>query len=106
MFHIEPHQIELFQAIIIGFALAGVTASAFQMFAHKPLSFSMLQGGGVITAFFVPLIAVSAPFIIIRNSARGRRFEKRSVHMVAFATIIACFWSMIFGKLLMYYMWG
>jgi hypothetical protein len=106
MFHIEPHQIESFEAIIIGFALAGVTASAFQMVAQKPLSFRMLHGTGAITAFFVPLIAVSAPVIILRNSVRGRRYEKRSVHMVAIATIIACFWSMIFGKLLMYYIWG
>jgi hypothetical protein len=106
MFHIEPHQIESFEAIFLGFALAGVTASAFQMLTDKQLSFRMLQSGGVISAVFLPLIAVSAPVIILRNSARGRRFEKRSVHMVAFATIIACFWSMFFGRLLMYYMWG
>lgn len=106
MLHIEPHQIELIEAIFLGFALAGVTASAFQMIADRPLSFRMLQSGGMILAFFVPLIAVSAPVIILRNSTRGRRFEKRSMHMVAFATIIACFWSMFFGKLLMYYMWG
>ena len=101
MFHLGTHQIELFEAIILGFALAGVTASAFQMVAHKPLSFRMLTGGSVYSAVFVPLLAVSAPVIILRNSARGRRFEKRSVHMVAISTIIACFWSMAFGKMIM-----
>ncbi len=101
MFHLETHQIELFEAIFLGFALAGVTASAFQLLTHKPLSFRMLTDGGTFSAVFVPLLAVSAPVIILRNSARGRRFEKRSVHMVALSTIIACFWSMAFGKLMM-----
>ena len=101
MFHFETHQIELFEAIFLGFALAGVTASAFQMLAHKPLSFQMLKDGGLFWAAFVPLLAISAPVIILRNSARGRRYEKRSVHMVAISTIIACFWSMAFGKLIM-----
>ncbi len=101
MFHFETHQLELFEAIILGFALAGVVASTFQMLTHKPLSFKMLSNKGSYSVAFLPLLAISAPVIILRNSARGRRFEKRSVHMVAISTIIACFWSMAFGKLAM-----
>ncbi len=101
MFHLGPSQIEAFQAIFLGFAFAGLVASAFQLFARRPLSFRMVLGGGLQSAAMVPILAASAPVIILRNSARGRRYEKRSVHMVAFATIIACFWSLIFGKLLL-----
>ncbi len=106
MFHLGTHQIELFEAVFLGFALAGAIASAFQMLAHKPLSFRLLISGGTYSAAFLPLLVVCAPVIILRNSARGRRFEKRSVHMVALSTIIACFWSMVFGKIVMSYVFG
>ena len=101
MFQFEPSQIESFQAILLGFAFAGLTASAFQLIANRPLSFRMLLGGGFEAAAALPLLAISAPVIILRNTARGRRIERRPIPMVALATVIAAFWSMVFGKLLL-----
>jgi len=35
--------------------------------------------------------------VIMRNALRGRRFEGRRVELVMLATIIAGFWSMMSG---------
>jgi hypothetical protein len=39
----------------------------------------------------------AAPFIIMRNSVRGRRIERRRAHMVMVATVIAGLWSLMSG---------
>jgi hypothetical protein len=39
----------------------------------------------------------AAPFIIMRNTVRGRILEGRRVQFVAIATVIAGFWSMMSG---------
>lgn len=101
MVQLGPDQIQAFEAIIVGFAIAGLTASAFQMIAQRPLSFRMLLSRNASLAFAVPLLAVSAPVIILRNTQRGRRFERRPMHFVAIATIIACLWSLVFGQLVL-----
>lgn len=101
MVQFGPEQMKAFEAILLGFALAGLTASTFQLVMRQPLSFRLLLGGGLTSALAVPLLAVGAPFVILRNTGRGRRFERRPMHFVALATIIACLWSMVFGKLAM-----
>ncbi len=101
MVQLGPQQIEAFQAIVLGFALAGMTASAFQLLTQQPLSFRMLRAGGLNSALALPLLAISAPVIILRNTSRGRKFERRPIHFVALATIIACFWSLVFGKIVL-----
>ena len=40
---------------------------------------------------------VSAPFIIMRNTVRGRRIEHRRFEFVMLATVLAGFWSMMSG---------
>jgi hypothetical protein len=47
----------------------------------------------------VPLLIFAAPFLIIRNTIRGRRIEGRPVAFVALATVIAGFWSLMSGTL-------
>ncbi len=94
-------QIAAFQALLLGFAFAGLLASAFQLIAHRPPSFRMLLGKDAAAIAAVPLLAVTAPVIILRNTLRGRRFERRPVFFVAAATIIACFWSMASGGLVL-----
>jgi hypothetical protein len=37
----------------------------------------------------------------MRNTLRGRRYERRKIHFVAMATIIASFWSMLVGQQLL-----
>ncbi len=70
-------QIAAFQALLLGFAFSGLLASAFQMIAHRPPSFRMLLGRDASAIAAVPLLAMTAPVIILRNTLRGRRFERR-----------------------------
>ncbi|MGC5777889.1 DUF6949 family protein [Methylobacterium sp. NFXW15] len=87
------------RTLCIGFALSGLLASAFELFAARRASFNLLERGGVLTVVALPLLAFSAPFIILRNTVRGRRIEGRPVPFVMLATMIACGWSLLSGRL-------
>jgi hypothetical protein len=98
---ISSGSIEALQALALGFAFAGLLASAFEVFAERPAGFSLLHAGGLAALASVPLVVFSAPFLIMRNTVRGQRIEKRPAHFVFLATIIACFWSLVCGKVVM-----
>jgi hypothetical protein len=90
--------IESFFALAIGFALAGLLATGYQLATYRPVSFRLLQRGPRPSAFAaVPFLVFAAPFIIMRNTIRGRQLEGRSASLVAAATVIAGFWSLMSG---------
>ena len=101
MVALEAHQLGALHALVFGLAFAGFLASAFQYLTNKPASFILLQQGGWGAILSVPLVVVTAPFIILRNTIRGRRFERRSVFFVWLATVIACLWGMAAGKVML-----
>ena len=45
----------------------------------------------------VPFLVFAAPFIIMRNTIRGRRIENRRIVFVMVATVIAGIWSLMSG---------
>jgi len=91
-------QIESVFALAIGFAVAGLLASGYQLVTRRPASFRLLQRGPRATTFAaIPLLVFAAPFIIMRNIIRGRRIERRGFSMVMIATIIAGCWSLLSG---------
>ncbi len=49
----------------------------------------------------LPILAFGAPFIILRNTVRGRRIERRPVPFVMLATMLACGWSLVSGRLVL-----
>jgi hypothetical protein len=98
---LEPHAIQAFQALFIGFTFAGLVASAFELFTARKASFHLLQLGGVKALASVPVVVFAAPFLIIRNTVRGRAIEGRPFHFVMLATIIAGFWSLMCGQVVM-----
>lgn len=104
--HLEPEAVRAFQAIFIGFAFAGLVASAFEMFTARKASFHLLQKGGVLAVASVPVIVFSAPFIILRNTILGRQVESRPIPFVAIATVIAGFWSLACGQVLLTFVGG
>jgi hypothetical protein len=64
----------------------------------KAAGFRIADGEGRAKAFAaVPFLVFAAPFIIMRNTIRGRIIEGRRVQFVAIATVIAGFWSMMSG---------
>ena len=56
-----------------------------------------MQEAGAKAFAAVPFLVFAAPFIIMRNTVRGRMIEGRRVQFVAMATVIAGFWSMMSG---------
>ncbi len=98
----SAHSLQMFLALALGFAFAGLSASGYQLITSRLPSFGMLQGGpNVGTLAMVPLLMLSAPFLIMRNTLRGRRHEGRRFEFVFAATVIAGFWSLMSGVVLM-----
>jgi hypothetical protein len=98
---ISPSALESFAALGLGFAFAGLLVSSFELFTQRRASFGLLETGGPFALACVPVLVFSAPFIIVRNTVRGRRFERRPVGFVFAATLIACFWSLMSGRLVL-----
>jgi hypothetical protein len=94
---LSPDAVQGFKALAIGFAFAGLVASAFELFTQRRASFHLLKGGGLLAVASVPMVVFAAPFLILRNTVRGRAIEGRPIHFVMLATIIAGFWSLVCG---------
>src|SRR5207342_3503727 len=92
---ISPQAVESFFALAIGFAFAGSCANGYRLFGEHFPSFRLLESGPATARFAaIPLLVFAAPFIIMRNSVRGRRIERRRARM---ATVIAGLWSLMSG---------
>lgn len=93
--------LESFQSIVvllIGFSVAGSLATGYQLVTERPLSFRLLNGGPQpVTFLAIPVLTFAAPFVIMRNLVRGRRIESRRFEFVMLGTIIAGFWSLLSG---------
>jgi hypothetical protein len=98
---LDPGSVQAFQALFIGFAFAGLVASAFELFTQRKASFTLLQTGGILAMASVPVVVFSAPFIILRNTVRGSAIEGRPFPFVMIATIIAGFWSLACGQVVL-----
>lgn len=98
---LDPAAIESFETLLFGIAVAGLVATGFEVATARRASFSLLEAGGARAVASVPLVILSAPFIILRNTLRARRFERRPVGFVALATIIACLWALACGRVLL-----
>ena len=96
----SPESIQSFLAVALGFAVAGMISTGYQLLTHRPASFRLLGGGAVPATFAaVPFLAFAAPFIIMRNTIRGRGIERRRIEFVMLATVAAGFWSMMSGTI-------
>ncbi|MGU3666278.1 DUF6949 family protein [Methylobacterium sp. A49B] len=95
---VSPTVLESIRTLCIGLALSGLIASAFELFAARRASFNLLERGGLPAVAALPMLAFSAPFIILRNTVRGRRIEGRPMPFVMLATVIACGWGLLSGR--------
>src|SRR5258708_40110911 len=74
----SAEQVEHLFALAIGFAIAGLIASGYQLVTRRPASFRLLQRGPRPSTFAaVPLLAFAAPFLIMRNTLPRRRIKGR-----------------------------
>jgi len=96
----SPESIPSLLALAIGFAFAGMLATGYQLATSRPPSFRLLERGPrPSTLAAVPFLAFAAPFIIMRNTIRGRAIEGRNFQLVMASTIIAGLWSLMSGTL-------
>ena len=94
----SPESVQSFIALALGFAIAGLISTGYQLVTKQPASFRLLNQGPRPAAFAaVPFLAFAAPFIIMRNTIRGRRIEQRRIEFVMIATVIAGIWSLLSG---------
>src|SRR5437588_153897 len=94
----SPEQIEVMFALAVGFAVAGLMATGYQLATGRPASFRLLRSGPrPRTLAAVPLLVFAAPFIIMRNTIRGCRIEGRGFSMAMVATLVAGGWSLMSG---------
>ncbi len=93
--------IQLLLALALGFAVAGMISTGYQLATRRPASFRLLRRGAApLTFAAVPFLAFAAPFIIMRNTLRSRRLRRRRLEALLIGTIAASFWSMMSGTLL------
>ena len=95
---LTPAALDSIRTLCVGLALSGLLASAFELLTERQASFSLLERGGVAAVAALPVLAFGAPFIILRNTVRGRRIEGRPIPFVMLATIVACGWSLLSGR--------
>ena len=96
-----PESVQNVLALVLGFAVAGLFSSAYQLVTSRLPSFSLLSAGPSPSTFAaVPVLILAAPFLIMRNTLLGRRQEGRRFEFVFLATLIAGFWSLMSGLVL------
>jgi len=63
-------------ALALGFAVAGLIASGYQLVTRRPRELPPAAAGrAALDPCRRPVLAFAAPFIIMRNTVRGRRIE-------------------------------
>jgi hypothetical protein len=96
----SPETIQSLLAFALGFAVAGMVSTGYQLATRRPASFRLLRHGPAPATFAaVPFLAFAAPFIIMRDTLRRRRMRRR-LEAVLLTTVAASFWSMMSGTLL------
>ena len=94
----SPDALNSLLSLCLGFALAGALASGYQAVVQRPAGFGLLQEGVAPKTFAaVPFLVFAAPFIIMRNTLRGARIERRRFEFVMMATVLSGFWSLMSG---------
>lgn len=97
----NPESIQMLLALALGFAVAGLSSSAYQLATSRLPSFSLLNAGPRPAALAaVPLLIVAAPFLIMRHTLLDRTPESGRFQFVFLTTLIAGFWSLMSGMVL------
>ena len=96
-----PESLQTLLSLALGFAVAGLCSSTYQLVTSRPPSFGLLSAGPSPQTFAaVPLLMLAAPFLIMRNTLMGHRQDSRRFQFVFLATLIAGFWSLMSGMVL------
>jgi len=93
--------VQMLLALVLGFAFAGLCSSGYRLCTSRLPSFSQLSAGpSPATLAAIPLLVAAAPFLIMRNTILGHQRKGRRFEFVFLATLIAGFWSLMSGLVL------
>jgi hypothetical protein len=96
----SPQSVQMLLSLALGFAVAGLCTSTYQLATDKLPSFGLLTRGPRPATFAaLALLMLSAPFLIMRNTLIGGPAQGR-FQFVFFATLVAGFWSLMSGMVL------
>lgn len=98
---IQPSAVEALQSLFLGFAFAGLLASAFELFTARRADFKLLQAGGLAAVASVPVVVFCAPFLILRNTVHSRPSDGRPFVFVMLASMTAAIWSLASGRVVL-----
>ena len=88
--------------LILGFSVAGLFATGYQVLTARPASFNIFgDGTGAKAAAHVPFLVFAAPFIIMRDAIALRRRGVENFLTALVATVVAGCWSLMSGKFVM-----
>jgi hypothetical protein len=85
--------------LAIGFAVAGMLSSGYQLLTLQPPSFHLLNIERNRALAAVAFLLFAAPFIIVNITIRGGRVRSRNFGFAAIAAVLAGFWSLMSGTL-------
>jgi hypothetical protein len=96
-----PESLQSLIALALGFAVAGLCTTAYQLVTSRLPSFGLLnESPKPVAVAAVPLLVFAAPFLIMRNTLLGQRQQGRRFQFVFLATLIAGIWSLMSGTVL------
>jgi predicted phage tail protein len=88
--------------VVFGFSFAGMLATGYQLLTEAPASFRLLNSENRPKALAsVPFLVFAAPFIILRNTIRGVVIQSRGFMPAMLATVLAGFWSLSSGLVML-----
>jgi hypothetical protein len=97
-----PPEFLSFLALAMGFSVAGMISTGYQLAAAQPASFRLLSRGPSASALAaVPFLVFAAPFIIIRQTVRAGMEAHQRIELVLLATVVAGVWSLMSGTVIM-----
>jgi O-antigen/teichoic acid export membrane protein len=97
----SPESVQNLLALALGFAVAGLCSSAYRLATSRLPHFGLLTAPPRAAAVAaLPLLILAAPFLIMRNTVLGYSQEGRRFEFVFLATLIAGFWSLMSGLVL------
>jgi hypothetical protein len=93
-------QIEPLFALGLGFAVAGLIATAYQLITQRPAGFGELHQSSRLAALAaVPMLVFAAPYIIMRAALRAAQVDGQAFMPVMVATVVAGGWSLMCGTM-------
>ncbi|PTW61652.1 hypothetical protein C8N35_102367 [Breoghania corrubedonensis] len=88
-------------AVCIGFVLAGLIGSFFQLVTDRPPNFDFGARSSLAFVWGMVMCILAGPFIIMRQAIRGRRIERRPIGWLVASSTIAGMWSLFSGILIL-----